>query len=968
MLPSVAARKPPAVAAVETRATKEREFPNSSDIRQPEPYFRTGFNDSIMPIIDDAGFLRGEIGNLDTLLAHLEAKKQRLWEQEKKSLLAEDIQTVDIIRRHGALLERDMENFKAGKLSIMNPSIVPFPQEWRRHAGEKWLATFRHITKAPLSRCHGEMNDETNWVVLAALDRELRVARPIELLSTHDFFEEEFDCQNSRACDSKFEFGPEDPRLYETAHSTTTDPQILMVFNSKATYANSSISCPADFKIRVYAARIGAELRPVWTRPILLPGEDDVDVGDSGLGRTVNSKKTAGVKQNAHIFNVDRLQDIEKNWSPFVGKVTSLDGKEKQPQNLLVYSIEPHVILEVHTNMSHPRVEIGRSWNTSFPHDDDEVSYHGSGSPVRFTGKQYQPDVLLSVMHNSFAALEESPMCSLAGGVEKGCYAFFLYAFEPDPPFRILGKAERHLPLTLELGWNGTKGIAFVTQLMWAYNDNNDTSGDGLPDLWVLYGSGDKEPRTMVVPRKDLGMFLPQFLVASPLGSPTRLSMVCALGSLMLVALLLAVGFWASSEPALDTKTHVSGGQSVYDNARFFSCIAVVSYHYFNFYDYNYYDFSDGGGPNLAFLFASLTSPALVVFTVLSAHLSRGGPSPQRWRSLLEVSLCALLYGLVIQPWYPPPLPDGVERLTLSDWLGSIVDADYCIQWYLQALVLWRLMYFGCHFFAARTATPVWPLLTGAALICYSWNPFIEFELWSLNLAIVFLPAFVVGVLFPVDDLLNRIPCTLTTQTMGLVILGGFVCFNTVGRFGNILPSEWRFGPAEVWATLPDKNARQIWAATSSAYDPHISLFWAQGLFKMLCWTVLAFILLATLCPRNTYWFTFAGGKGALYAYLLHLPVEALAQYLQGKLNLSHLLTSEIIKAVARLLQVGFITCLVLALASERCIRLMSWLLKPTWLVNILMGAPPASASGSGDGPAPKLDTEGASSSCEGGS
>jgi hypothetical protein len=330
----------------------------------------------------------------------------------------------------------------------MNPSIVPLPEGWRQHAGEKWLAVFRHITKAPFTSCHGDAHDETNWVLLAVLNRDLRVARPVKLLSTEDFFEDKCDCQKKRTRSTKFEFGPEDPRLYESARSTVTDPHIMMFFNSKATYPNNSILCPAVMGQRMHLAQLGADLRPVWTRPILVPGEDDIDVGTSGLSRTVNYSGRVDAKNEAHGFGVDILNQTEKNWAPFVANITGPDGGDKQPRDLMVYSIEPHVILELRANTARPRVQIGRSWSTSSPQytawyekrnlietrskEGWAEIPHASSGPVRFIGKHGQPDVLLSLMHFRWWRGDYSPYPS-------GCYTFWFYAFEPEPPFRILG-------------------------------------------------------------------------------------------------------------------------------------------------------------------------------------------------------------------------------------------------------------------------------------------------------------------------------------------------------------------------------------------------------------------------------------------------------------------------------------------------------------------------------------------------
>jgi hypothetical protein len=301
------------------------------------------------------------------------------------------------------------------------------------------------------------------------------------------------------------------------------------------------------------------------------------------------------------------------------------------------------------------------------------------------------------------------------------------------------------------------------------------------------------------------------------------------------------------------------------------------------------------------------------------------------------MAVTALMYVSILQP---------VEEafsygLTLAGWLRGILSAKLSVAWYLEALVLWRLLAYSSHAIAERTATPMWPWLVGASAVCHNINPFIALEVWSFNFAAVFLPAFVLGVLFPVEDLMKRVPHTWTVWATGALVCGSFVLLTDYAF-------PWGPGLFHSFWKLPTKEAREQYAADPCASEAHISLFWAQGLFSMLVQTAFAIVFLVTLCPRASHWFTFAGGEGCLYAYLLH-PVFLCGMYgpFVRWLPLP-ILAVHASQCALQLLQLLMAICLVLSLASRPCIRVWSWLFKPTWFVDSLFPESPRPSEASG--------------------
>lgn len=372
----------------------------------------------------------------------------------------------------------------------------------------------------------------------------------------------------------------------------------------------------------------------------------------------------------------------------------------------------------------------------------------------------------------------------------------------------------------------------------------------------------------------------------------------------------------------------------MYDNARFFSCIAIILYHLWEFFDPYY-----GIRPILN-QEASFVPLALVLFAFLSGYFSRTGPNPHRWRSLLELALGALGYSLVAYPLGAilaqvflgtPELVSGpIGTLTFATWLHSAVHPLPGVSWYLQALVLWRLLAYACHLVARGTATLMWPWLVCCSMVIYCSNPFIALETFSYDCAAVYLPAFTLGVLFPVDELLNRVHHTMLSQALCGVAL---LAFPVLTGF----ETPWGPGPLFRFCDGQEKHVREQFANAHCPLDPYISFFWAQGLFKILAWTALVLVFLVLLCPRDFYWFTFAGGEGALYSYLVHPFALLFYKVLVTKLPMPGI-DSYWYYCIARLVQIILGIGLALLLASKPCIRIWSWILKPTWLANVILG------------------------------
>lgn len=404
----------------------------------------------------------------------------------------------------------DIQNFSTGYLKLFNPSIVLMPPYWRR-TGEQYLAAFRfsNYRNATGPEQTGLPKWYSSYIVLTTLDAQLRQVRPLRVLGSKHFFGDPFDCHLDIKGSSTL-FGPEDGRLFiapgdsgEQADGRAAPPKIFLFFTGRAHSTEMATPCSSKLGQRMFISELGSDLRPFWTSPILVPGERDVS---DALGLNQSRTPPDDVSWQ-HSFNVDSLNYIEKNWSPFLYRPQTMQrasadesGSERhiwsRSQLMAVYSFEPHVLVDINVSKNSARAGSRHIYNTSFPgvaawkraHKIGEEEYiHVSTAPMLLQ-REGRPNVYLSVLH----------VASRQGKTwrphsEKDLfYRSFLYTFEATPPFRVLGIGDNLLPLpSLRCLWEAS--VAFPMEIK--LNLIPDT-----PELWVLWGRGDTESHRTRIP------------------------------------------------------------------------------------------------------------------------------------------------------------------------------------------------------------------------------------------------------------------------------------------------------------------------------------------------------------------------------------------------------------------------------------------------------------------------------------
>jgi len=199
------------------------------------------------------------------------------------------------------------------------------------------------------------------------------------------------------------------------------------------------------------------------------------------------------------------------------------------------------------------------------------------------------------------------------------------------------------------------------------------------------------------------------------------------------------------------------------------------------------------------------------------------------------------------------------EWKTFTDSLSNIVAGNnYRDEWYLQALIVWRLF----SYFTGMLNVPV--VFASACLVggLGGYNSLVT-ERYNLDTACGFLLMFTFGMLCPLQKLTSKIPSHFALRVLGLAIMFGFpVVIEYLGPLpDNHLPYNMG-GAKDLFNALQEANNKGSCLA-------EFNMYWTRRVLKniMALIVVLAYVLLVV--PRHRCMMS-ALGKYCLYPYLFH--------------------------------------------------------------------------------------------------
>jgi fucose 4-O-acetylase-like acetyltransferase len=245
----------------------------------------------------------------------------------------------------------------------------------------------------------------------------------------------------------------------------------------------------------------------------------------------------------------------------------------------------------------------------------------------------------------------------------------------------------------------------------------------------------------------------------------------------------------------------------------------------------------------------------LAGFSFISGHLSKGPPSFRKLYSLGTTVLLPFCLYTVLDGFVLSYLVQH-QPLYASNVFHSLMNASPRLAWYLQSLIVWRLIVWLCHQASIASGLPWWVWLICLSTTIFAASSFTPMHFWSLDNGIAFLPCFVVGCLFPVEELLAAVPMNVLTVLAGVISAIVWTLVNP--RINSI--------------GLPNKNLYESLRSLHGDHSCISALSWCEGMFGSLLFVTVFLTFLTMACPRGGHWFTECG-KSVMYIYLLHAYV-----------------------------------------------------------------------------------------------
>lgn len=296
-------------------------------------------------------------------------------------------------------------------------------------------------------------------------------------------------------------------------------------------------------------------------------------------------------------------------------------------------------------------------------------------------------------------------------------------------------------------------------------------------------------------------------------------------------------------------------------------------------------------------------------FCFISGVLSPSPPSLRAFKSIVTrlmaptILYCGCVVPLIV-------LARGKQAFDFALILTSLSNVyqktNNTVIWYLQALLIWKLL--GFMFMTLRT-----PLRMGVAIVFGTAAGYFDLTAFHLDRAITYFPIFIFGQIFPLQAALTHTKWNHHSIAVGACILAAVYIFTVV--FDDFLASLDVAG----WHKRQYVGLREF------------RLYFWRGLFVNLFETSKGMIFLFMVVPRTENRFT-KYGQQSLYAYLLHPFVL----YLFERLPFIHHNVPLVLELPFWCFLLAFSFGIAIGMSSEPVRAVFKVFLEPAWLEEIL--------------------------------
>jgi len=356
--------------------------------------------------------------------------------------------------------------------------------------------------------------------------------------------------------------------------------------------------------------------------------------------------------------------------------------------------------------------------------------------------------------------------------------------------------------------------------------------------------------------------------------------------------------------PASDGPSGDGGRLPILDNAKFIVMLLVILQH-------TGVAFIDGDFRTDVFQFIQLHTR---LFCFLSGVVARRPPNMKSLKALLfSLVVPHIFWVTIVQPLGFALRGDLLRGATVPDFMYARMTELFTgagLEWFLFSLIWWRII--GWMLMPLMPAARMGVAITLSLIAGYPEETIIT----SIGHHILaYLPVFVLGQLFPLEEVLGRVRSGPVAACLGSSLLLGFFLLEG-GEAGRPFMAQI---PMYDWNSMPSCGA---------ASD---ALFWVRGSFRTMLEMTKGLIFLIFVCPRGNSFIT-PYGQTSLYPYLLQGLMGQEVQLVQfvlfyfGK-------PPQLIGLIEVLANSFFIN---VVLGTWPCRKVFGILLEPTWLQDLL--------------------------------
>lgn len=247
------------------------------------------------------------------------------------------------------------------------------------------------------------------------------------------------------------------------------------------------------------------------------------------------------------------------------------------------------------------------------------------------------------------------------------------------------------------------------------------------------------------------------------------------------------------------------------------------------------------------------------VVCIVSGYLSRQAITSQRVRGLvLNLIAPTALWVFLLKPCLLPVLMSPSTETIQASWEKLASGKAYQDEWYLQALILWRLFSFVVHDMRPG-------VVFFASCVISGLGGYLDFKaIMQFDRAVGFLPFFAAGLTLPLEEIMARLPRSRTSIFFGsaVVLVLPILQIYLDKELGPFPSNHGAYHVAwGAYKYIECENAarRDLWLP--------LWLYWCRRLARQTLELVQGLVFLLTIVPRRSTWCT-EYGKYTLYSIL----------------------------------------------------------------------------------------------------